>query len=154
MNNLNTLTPEESHIILNKGTEAPFTGEYRDNHRDGIYTCRQCDTPLYLSDTKFDSDCGWPSFDQAIPGRVTMHNDINEQYTEITCTTCGGHLGHVFIGEQMTDENTRHCVNSLSMRFIPTDQIESKGIVIPDYQTIIVGGGCFWCIEGAMSRIP
>ncbi len=150
----NQLTPEESHIILDKGTEAPYSGEFHDNHRDGVYVCRQCDTPLYLSDTKFDSWCGRPSFDLSIPGRVTMTTDSDWHRTEITCTTCGGHLGHVFVGEQMTDANTRHCVNSLSMRFIPSDQVEAKGIIIPDYQIIIVGGGCFWCIEGAMSRIP
>ncbi len=151
---MNSLTPEESHVILNKGTEAPYSGEFHDNHRDGVYLCRQCDTPLYLSDTKFDSGCGWPSFDQAIPGRVTMTTDADWHRAEITCTTCGGHLGHVFVGEQMTEENTRHCVNSLSMRFIPTDQIEAKGIIIPDYKTIIVGGGCFRCIEGALSHVP
>ena len=89
---MNKLTPSESHIILDKGTEAPYSGEFHDNHREGVYICRQCDTPLYLSDSKFDSDCGRPSFDQVIPGRVSMTNNINEQYTEITCTTCGGHL--------------------------------------------------------------
>ena len=154
MTHLNPLTPEESHVILDKGTEAPYSGEFHDNHRDGVYICRQCNTPLYLSDSKFDSWCWRPSFDQSIPGRVTMTTDADWRRTEITCTTCGGHLWHVFTGEHMTDENTRHCVNSLSMKFISTEQIAAQNIIVPNYQIIIVGGGCFWCIEGAMSHIP
>lgn len=154
MNVKNQLTPEESHIIIDKGTEAPHTGEYNKHNLDGVYICRQCDMALYMSDSKFDSWCGRPSFDQAIPGRVTMTTDADWHRTEITCTTCGWHLWHVFVGEQITDENTRHCVNSLSMSFVPTEQIETKGIVIPDYDTIILGGGCFRCIEGALSHVP
>lgn len=154
MNVKNQLTPEESHIIIDKGTEAPHTGEYNKHNAHGVYICRQCDTALYMSDSKFDSWCGRPGFDQAIPGRVTMTTDADWQRTEITCRTCGWHLGHVFVGEQITDENTRHCVNSLSMRFVPTDQIAERWIILPDYDTIILGGGCFRCIEGALSHVP
>jgi len=154
MKQYNDLSPEESRVILNKWTEPAFSGEYYDNHDNGVYLCRQCNTPLYVSDDKFDSRCGWPSFDQAIPGRVTMTSDADGHRTEITCTTCGGHLWHVFIGEQMTEANTRHCVNSLSMKFVPQDKLGEKWVSIPHYHSVIVGWGCFWCIEGAMSRVP
>lgn len=151
---MNKLTPEEYRVIIDKGTEAPHIGEYVHNHTDGIYICRQCNTALYMSDSKFDSDCGWPSFDQSIPGRVAMTSDVDWHRTEITCRTCGGHLWHVFVGEQITEENTRHCVNSLSMKFVPSDQIDELWIELPDYDTVILGGGCFWCIEGALAHIP
>lgn len=118
----NPLTPEEKNIIEAKGTEAPFTGEYDNFWQDGTYLCRKCNSPLYNSKDKFDAHCGWPAFDQEIPGAVKRLNDPDGSRIEIECNHCGAHLGHVFKGEQFTKTDTRHCVNSLSMRFVPKGQ--------------------------------
>lgn len=115
----NSLTPEEQRIIVDKGTETPFTGEYEDLFQKGTYLCRRCNTPLYTADSKFHSGCGWPSFDQEIAGAVKRTVDPDGQRVEITCGTCEGHLGHIFQGEGYTATNSRHCVNSLSLKFIP-----------------------------------
>ena len=115
----NPLTPQERYIIELKGTEAPFTGEYDDFYEEGVYVCRRCNAELYSSADKFDARCGWPAFDGEIPGAVRRLPDPDGYRTEIECANCNGHLGHVFLGERLTRKNTRHCVNSLSMRFIP-----------------------------------
>ena len=114
----NQLTPDERYVIEHKGTERPFTGEYDNFYESGMYICRRCNAELYRSDDKFDAHCGWPAFDKEVPGAVKRLADPDGFRVEIECASCGGHLGHVFDGEGFTPTNSRHCVNSLSMRFV------------------------------------
>lgn len=126
----NKLTPEEERVIINKGTDRPFTGEYEAKNDNGIYICRRCNAPLYKSEDKFDAHCGWPSFDDEIAGSVKRITDADGSHTEIICNNCGGHLGHVFLGEGFTNKETRHCVNTSSIRFIPADSVKDAPPII------------------------
>lgn len=135
-----TLTADEKSVIIYKGTERPFTGKYNDFKGEGVYVCKQCNQPLFRSDDKFESNCGWPSFDDAIPGAVETRRDFSR--TEIVCSRCNGHLGHVFTGEGFTDKNVRHCVNSISLDFIAEDVVD----------TAYFAGGCFWGVEYYMEK--
>ena len=119
----NLLNPEEARVILGQGTEAPFRGEYDQFFQAGTYICRQCHNPLFDATTKFDAGCGWPAFDNHIPGAIKQIPDKDGRRIEIRCAACQGHLGHVFVGEALTDTNTRHCVNSLSLRFVPEGKL-------------------------------
>jgi len=141
------LTPEERAVIIDKGTERPFTGKYYLNKEKGQYLCRQCDAPLFRSDAKFESGTGWPSFDDAIPGAVKQVTDADGRRTEIVCANCGGHLGHVFFGEGFTGKNARFCVNSISLSFDPADK------PAPVTEKAIFAGGCFWGVEYHLKKV-
>jgi len=141
------LTKAEERVIVHKGTEAPFTGKYDDFYEEGVYVCKRCGAELYRSSDKFDAGCGWPAFDDEIPGAVTRTPDPDGRRTEITCSNCGAHLGHVFLNEGLTAKNTRHCVNSISMVFVPAGAPENA-----KQDTAIFAGGCFWGVEYYMEQ--
>jgi peptide methionine sulfoxide reductase msrA/msrB len=138
----NELSPEQAQVIEQAGTELPGTGHFLNHHEDGVYTCARCRAPLFASGTKFESDCGWPSFDDSLPGAVKEITDPDGHRTEIRCARCDGHLGHVFRGEGITPKNTRHCVNSVSMDF-------AAGIV----EQAFFAGGCFWGVEHLLAEL-
>ena len=145
----NKLTTEEERVILHKGTELPWTGEYVNTEDDGTYTCKRCGAALYKSDDKFDSHCGWPSFDDEIEGAVKRIPDADGMRTEIVCANCGAHLGHVFKGEHFTSKNIRYCVNSISLNFTPDKNDKNMKT-----DTAIFAGGCFWGMEFYFMKEP
>jgi len=153
----NSLTPEESHVIVDKGTERPFTGKFDDFYEGGVYTCKRCDAPLYRSEHKFQSSCGWPSFDDEISGAVKRETDTDGRRTEILCAGCDGHLGHVFSGEMLTEKNVRHCVNSISMNFKSVEELNDTDNKLQKQEgtrKAYFAGGCFWGVEHILQQQP
>ena len=148
-NDYRPLTKAEERVIVHKGTEAAFTGKYDDFYEDGVYVCKRCGAELYRSSDKFDAHCGWPAFDDEIPGAVTRTPDPDGRRTEITCSNCGAHLGHVFLNAGFTSKNTRHCVNSISLVFVPAGTPKKA-----KQDTAIFAGGCFWGVEYYLEQAP
>jgi len=148
MNVKSNLTAAEEAVIVHKGTEPPFTGKFYKYHEPGVYVCRRCRAALYRSDDKFDSNCGWPSFDNEVPGAVLRLPDPDGQRTEIECAHCQAHLGHVFTGERVTARDVRHCVNSISLDFVPRDAVTNA------FSRAVFAGGCFWGVEYYFQREP
>ncbi|MDX9810809.1 MAG: bifunctional methionine sulfoxide reductase B/A protein [Bacteroidales bacterium] len=144
----NDLDKKSSEVIVNKGTEAPHTGKFDTHNEEGTYICARCGAALYHSSAKFDAGCGWPSFDDEIDGAVSRFPDPDGRRTEITCTSCGGHLGHVFTGERFTLKDVRHCVNSVSLDFVPAKLAPGR------YGTALFAGGCFWGVEYFLQKAP
>lgn len=142
--NFKKLTAEEERVIVHKGTEMPFSGKYNDYFEKGVYTCKRCGTELFRSESKFKSECGWPSFDEEIKGAVKWQKDADSVRTEATCAKCGAHLGHIFFGEEMTVKNVRYCINSISMNFVPEQKTEKA----------IFASGCFWGTEYYFKQAP